>query len=201
MWIGVPKVSCSPGPLNPRNCFFFLVFFLNLGFKMQKTRRKLCLWRTVSFSDTWARSVQLILLSERLARKPNFRLSLFAKQLPSQARGQNRLLLITKKYYPLAGGFATTWVSKANRYGVFGSLVPCTAAIPNPGPQILLQQIREEWRQGGGGFVICMPQHYNSYFSFTFRLQKWRGSSVKSGSSLSFTCGRFRMKPVTRTWD
>lgn len=45
------------------------------------------------------------------------------------------------------GGFATTWVSNANRYGVFRSLVPCTAAIPNPGPQILLQQIREE---GGG---------------------------------------------------
>lgn len=30
-----------------RNWFFF--FLKNLGFKMQKTRRKLCLWRTASF--------------------------------------------------------------------------------------------------------------------------------------------------------
>lgn len=192
-------MSCSPGPLNPTGTGIF--FFKTWVLKCRKQEENFVFEGQRVFSDTWARSVQLILLSERLARKPNFRLSLFAKQLPSQARGQNRLLLITKKYYPLAGGFATTWVSKANRYGVFGSLVPCTAAIPNPGPQILLQQIREEWRQGGGGFVICMPQHYNSYFSFTFRLQKWRGSSVKSGSSLSFTCGRFGMKPVPRTWD
>lgn len=106
------------------------------------------------FLGTRAHSAQLILLSERLARKPNFRLPVFAKQLPSQARGQNRLLLITKKYYPLVGGFATTWVSKANRYDVFRSLVPCTAAIPNPGPQILLQQIREEWGRVGAVGVV-----------------------------------------------
>lgn len=49
-----------------------------------------------------------------------------------------------KEILSSCGRFATTRVSKANRYGVFGSLVPCTAAIPNPGPQILLQQIREE---------------------------------------------------------
>lgn len=47
--------------------------------------------------------------------------------------------------------FATTPVSKANRYGVLGSLVPCTAAMPNPGPQILLQQIRDGEE---GRFVI-----------------------------------------------
>lgn len=40
----------------------------------------------------------------RPARKQNFRLSVFANHLPSMAKRQNRLLLITKKYYPLAGG-------------------------------------------------------------------------------------------------
>lgn len=39
-----------------------------------------------------------------LAGKRNFRLSVFANQFPSPAKRQNRLLLITKKYYPLAGG-------------------------------------------------------------------------------------------------
>ena len=47
-----------------------------------------------------------------------------------------------KEILSSCGRFATTRVSKANRYGVLGSLVPCTAAMPNPGPQILLQQIR-----------------------------------------------------------
>lgn len=49
-------------------------------------------------------SIQLIQLSKRLAGKWNFHLCVFANQLPSRARRQNRLLLITKKYYPLAGG-------------------------------------------------------------------------------------------------
>lgn len=53
-----------------------------------------------------------------------------------------------KEILSSCGRFATTLVSKANRYGVLGSLVPCTAAIPNPGPQILLLQIRES--EGGG---------------------------------------------------
>lgn len=151
MWIGVPKVACSPGPLNPTGTG--IKKEKNLGFKIQKTGRKLCLWRTVSFFRHLSSVGPADPAQWTTGEETKFPLCLFAKQLPSQARGQNRLLLITKKYYPLAGGFATTWVSKANRYGVFGSLVPCTAAIPNPGPQILLQQIREEWGQGGWG--VC----------------------------------------------
>lgn len=58
-----------------------------------------------------------------------------------------------KEILSSCGRFATTPVSKANRYGVLGSLVPCTVAMPYPGPQILLQQIRG---MGGGGVVI-MP--------------------------------------------
>lgn len=57
-----------------------------------------------------------------------------------------------KEILSSCGRFATTRVSKANRYGVLGSLVPCTAAIPNPGPQILLQQIRG--REGGRGGLL-----------------------------------------------
>lgn len=70
-----------------------------------------------------------------------------------------------KEILSSCGRFATTSVSKANRYGVLGSLVPCTAAMPNPGPQILLQQIRERGEEGR--FVICMLQHRNSHFIFT----------------------------------
>lgn len=69
-----------------------------------------------------------------------------------------------KEILSCCGRFVTTPVSKANRYGVLGSLVPCTAAMPNPGPQILLQQIRERKERR---FVICMLQDHNFHFIFT----------------------------------
>lgn len=50
-----------------------------------------------------AASTQLIQLSNGW-QGSEISVSVFANQLPSPAKRQNRLLLITKKYYPLAGG-------------------------------------------------------------------------------------------------
>lgn len=112
-------------------------------------------------------SVPLIQLSKRLAGKRNFRLSVFANQLPSPGQKTDQAAINYKEILSSCGRFASTLVSKANRYGVLGSSAHCTAAIPNPGPQILLQQIRESGEEGR--WVICTLQHHNSHSIFISR--------------------------------
>ena len=86
----------------------------------------------------------------RQARKRSFRLPV-CKPAPLTSQKTEQAAINYKEILSSCGRFAATPVSKANRYGVLGSLVPCTAAMPNPGPQILLQQIREREE---GRFVI-----------------------------------------------
>lgn len=100
----------------------------------------------------------------RLAGKRNFRLSVFANQLPSPAKRQNRLLLITKKYYPLAGG------SQQHEYPKQTDTVCleawCLVQLPCQIQAHRSSYSRSE-RGRRGWFVICMLQHHNSKFIFT----------------------------------
>ena len=106
----------------------------------------------------------------RLAGKRNFRLSVFANQLPSPAKRQNRLLLITKKYYPLAGG------SQQHEYPKQTDTVCleawCLVQLPCQIQAHRSSYSRSE-RGRRGWFVICMLQHHNSKFIFTSWLRNW----------------------------
>lgn len=102
----------------------------------------------------------------RLAEKQNFRLprSVFANQLPSPAKQAEQSAINYKEILSTCGRFATTPVSKANRYGELGCLVPCTAAMPNPGPT---DPLTADQREGGG--EVCYHAHCSiiSHFIFT----------------------------------
>ncbi|KAG7501705.1 hypothetical protein JOB18_005067 [Solea senegalensis] len=73
----------------------------------------------------------------------SFRLPVFRKPADFPGQKAEQAAINYKEILSSCRRFVTTPVSKANRYTLFGSLVPCTAAMPNPGPQILLQQITD----------------------------------------------------------
>lgn len=98
----------------------------------------------------------------RPAKKQSFRLSLFANQLPSSAKRQNRLLLITKKYYPLAGGLQQHQYPKQTDTVCLEAW--CLVQLP-----CHIQARRSSYSRsegwGVGGLLSCMLQHHNAHLS------------------------------------
>lgn len=132
----------------------------------------------------------------RLAGKRNFRLSVFANQLPSPAKRQNRLLLITKKYYPLAGG------SQQHEYPKQTDTVCleawCLVQLPCQIQAHRSSYSRSE-RGRRGWFVICMLQHRNSNFIFTSWLPKLIGRQNARVTLLHFLSKFATFSEVRRT--
>lgn len=129
--------------------------------------------RGLNLSFSWSRgglpaaSIQLIQLNHgRQGSKVS--VSVFANQLPSPAKRQSRLLLITKKYYPLAGG------SQQHQYPKQTDTV-CLEAWCLVQLSCQIQAHRSSYsrseRGRRGGLLSCMLQHHNSHFIFTSSLQ------------------------------
>lgn len=119
----------------------------------------------------------------RPARKQSFRPSVFANQLPSPAKRQSGLLLITKKYYPLAGG------SQQHQYPKQTDTVCleawCLVRLPC---QIQAHRSSYSRSETGrrGGLLSCTLQHHNSPFHPHASTSKVRGQQRAEGVSLSF---------------
>lgn len=88
----------------------------------------------------------------------------------SPSKRQNRLLLITKKYYPLAGG------SQQHQYPKQTDTVCleawCLVQLPC---QIQAHRSSYSRSETGrrGGLLSCTLQHHNSHFILTSWLQNW----------------------------
>lgn len=93
--------------------------------------------------------------STTTGKEAKFPSLVFANQLPSPAKKTEQAAINYKEILSCCGRFAATPVSKANRYGVLGSLVPCTAAMPNPSPTDPLTAHQRVSKGGGCYHALC----------------------------------------------